>query len=80
MEMYHDKYNFGLARVKLVTATAFGLGISSAFIGSSSAAPVADSDIGGDVDSISPFSGGTNQGLWASGDILRGNFSYESAA
>jgi hypothetical protein len=73
MEMWHDKYNFGIARVKLASTTAVGFGIQQAFTGSSSVTPTPDSDMGGDVDSISPWT-------WASGDIFRGNFSYESAA
>jgi hypothetical protein len=72
-DMYHDKYNFGLARCKTSSTTTFGLGIASAFTGSSSVTPAADNDIGGDVDSLSPFT-------WAVGDICRGTFTYESAS
>jgi hypothetical protein len=73
MEMWHDKYNFGIARVKLSSTTGVGFGIQQAFTGSSSVTPTPDADMGGDVDSLSPWT-------WASGDIFRGNFTYESAA
>lgn len=63
LEMYQNATNCGLARVKLYSTTGFRLGVS----------PGSTSGIGGDVDSITPFT-------WASGNYLRGSFTYESAA
>ncbi|AVD99443.1 hypothetical protein SEA_BING_21 [Streptomyces phage Bing] len=63
LEMYKGATDYGLARVKMYTTTAFKLGIG----------PGSTAAIGGDVDSISPF-------VWASGNYLRGTFTYESAA
>lgn len=63
LEMYQSATACGMARVKLYSTTGFRLGIS----------PGSTSAIGGDVDSVSPFT-------WASGNYLRGSFTYESAA
>ena len=63
LEMYKSGTEHGLGRVKMSGTTAFKLGI----------APGSTDGIGGDVDSISPFT-------WASGNYLRGTFTYESAS
>lgn len=63
LEMYQSATNYGLGRVKLYSTTGFRLGVS----------PGSSSGIGGDVDSITPFT-------WASGNYVRGTFTYESAA
>jgi hypothetical protein len=63
MDMYQSSTANGWARVKLASTTLIQLNI----IAGSTA------NIGGDVDSISPFT-------WASGNALRGTFSYETAA
>lgn len=63
LEMYQSATACGLARVKLYSTTGFRLGVS----------PGSTAAIGGDVDSVSPFT-------WASGNYIRGSFTYESAA
>lgn len=63
LELYQNATNCGLARVKLSAVNQFRLGI----------APGSTSGVGGDVDSISPFT-------WASGNYIRGTFTYESLA
>jgi hypothetical protein len=62
LEMYQNATNYGLARVKLYSTTGFRLGVSAG----------STSGIGGDADSVTPFT-------WASGNVLRGTFTYESA-
>lgn len=63
LEMFGSGTEYGMGRVKMSGTTAFKLGISAG----------STSGVGGDVDSISPFT-------WASGDYLRGTFTYESAS
>jgi len=63
LEMYQNATNCGWARVKLYSTTGIRLGVS----------PGSTASIGGDVDSISPFT-------WASGNSLKGTFTYETAS
>ena len=63
LEMYQSATNYGMGRVKLYSTSGFRLGIGA---GSSSG-------IGGDADSVTPFT-------WASGNYLRGTFTYETAS
>jgi hypothetical protein len=66
--MYQSNAANGFAAVKLVSTTQVGLNIATSFTSSAM-----DSDVGGDVDSISPWT-------WASGNTLRGTFTYETAS
>jgi len=68
MDYFQSSTTLGFARVKLVSTTQIGLSILTSF----SAGNLA-TGIGGDVDSISPFT-------FASGNTLKGSFTYESAA
>jgi hypothetical protein len=68
LDFFQSATNLGFARVKLVSTTQIGLSIITSFSAGSLA-----SGIGGDLDSISPFT-------FASGNTLKGTFSYETAA
>jgi hypothetical protein len=71
-DMYRDKTTLGFTRIKLSGTTAVSFGILSTFVASALDSG-ASGHIGGDVDSISPWT-------WASGDVFRGAFTYESAS
>lgn len=71
-DMYRDKSNLGFTRIKLSGTTTVSFGILATFV-AGALDNGASSHIGGDVDSISPWT-------WASGDSFRGTFTYESAS
>jgi hypothetical protein len=67
-DMYKDPTNLGFTRIKLSGATAISFGILTCFV-----AGALGGGIGGDVDSITPWT-------WASGHAIRGSFDYETTA
>lgn len=67
-DMYKDATNLGFTRIKLSGTTAVSFGILTCFV-----AGALGGGIGGDVDSITPWT-------WASGHALRGTFTYETAS
>lgn len=67
-DMYRNATNLGFTRIKLSGTTAVSFGVLMCFV-----AGALGGGIGGDVDSLTPWT-------WASGDAIRGTFTYESAA
>lgn len=67
-DMYKDSSNLGFVRIKLSGTTAISFGILTCFV-----AGALGGGIGGDLDSITPWT-------WASGHSLRGSFDYETTA
>jgi len=67
-DMYKDTQNLGFTRIKLSGTTAISFGILTCFVSNA-----LGGGIGGDVDSITPWT-------WASGNAIRGSFDYETAA
>lgn len=67
-DMYKDTTNLGFARIKLASTTTISFGILLNF-----AAGALGGGIGGDVDSVTPWT-------WASGHSFRGAFDYETAS
>ncbi|QZE10591.1 hypothetical protein SEA_BILO_16 [Streptomyces phage Bilo] len=67
-DMYRNATNLGFTRIKLSGTTAVSFGVLTCFV-----AGALGGGIGGDVDSLTPWT-------WASGDALRGTFTYESAS
>jgi hypothetical protein len=67
-DMYKDATNLGFTRIKLSGTTAISFGILTCFV-----AGALGGGIGGDVDSVTPWT-------WASGHAIRGSFDYETTA
>lgn len=67
-DMYKDATNLGFTRIKLSGTTAISFGILTCFV-----AGALGGGIGGDVDSLTPWT-------WASGNAIRGSFDYETTA
>lgn len=67
-DMYRNATNLGFTRIKINGTTAVSFGVLTCFI-----AGALGGGIGGDVDSLTPWT-------WASGDALRGTFTYETTA
>lgn len=67
-DMYKDSSNLGFTRIKLSGSTAISFGILTCFV-----AGALGGGIGGDVDSVTPWT-------WASGHAIRGSFDYETTA
>jgi hypothetical protein len=67
-DMYRNATNCGFTRIKLSGTTTISFGILATFV-----AGALGGGIGGDVDSVTPWA-------WASGDAIRGSFTYETAA
>ena len=67
-DMYKDSTNLGFTRIKLTGSTSVSFGILTCFV-----AGALGGGIGGDVDSITPWT-------WASGHAIRGSFDYETTA
>jgi hypothetical protein len=67
-DMYQNATNLGFTRIKYTSSTAFSFGILTTFV-----AGALGGGIGGDVDSVTPWT-------WASGHAIRGAFSYETTA
>lgn len=71
-DMYRDRSNLGIARIKIQNSTSVSFGILTTFV--AAAFDTSSSNgIGGDLDSLSPWT-------WANGDFFRGAFVYESAS
>ena len=67
-DMYRSATNLGFTRIKLSGSTAVSFGILACYVSGA-----LGGGIGGDVDSVTPWT-------WASGDALRGTFTYESVS
>jgi hypothetical protein len=67
-DMYKDSTNLGTSRIKLASTSTISFGILICFV-----AGALGGGIGGDVDSVTPWT-------WASGHSFRGAFNYETAA
>jgi hypothetical protein len=67
-DMYRNGTNLGFTRIKLSGTTAVSFGILVTFVSNA-----LGGGVGGDVDSVTPWT-------WASADVIRGSFTYESAA
>lgn len=67
-DMYVNATNLGFTRIKYNNSTSISFGILMTFV-----ANALGGGIGGDVDSITPWT-------WASGNAIRGTFSYETTA
>lgn len=67
-DMYKDSTNLGFTRIKLSGTTAVSFGILTCFV-----AGALGGGIGGDVDSVTPWT-------WAAGHAIRGSFDYETTA
>lgn len=65
-DMYRSSTNLGFTRIKYNSSSSISFGILTTFISGA-----LGGGIGGDVDSVTPWT-------WASGDAIRGTFSYES--
>jgi hypothetical protein len=68
-DVYRNATNLGVIRIKMTGSTSVSFNIGLCFVGTSTLS----GSIGGDVDSITPWT-------WASGDAIRGTFSYETTA
>lgn len=67
-DMYRNATNLGSTRIKLAGTTSVSFNILTCFVSGA-----LGGGIGGDVDSITPWT-------WANGDSIRGTFSYETAS
>jgi hypothetical protein len=67
-DVYRNSTNLGFTRIKVTGSTAVSFNLLTCFV-----AGALGGGIGGDIDSITPWT-------WASSDALRGTFSYETTA
>lgn len=67
-DMYRNGTNLGFTRIKLSGTLNISFGILTCFV-----AGALGGGIGGDVDSVTPWT-------WAAADVLRGSFTYETTA